>query len=197
MALFAGSVDRAFGLHGGQCGFHLFQAQLGAGFLGEMRVHLVQQSMGLADHQCQLIFVEQLQRGGHRRLRFAQQGGEQFCFADAGIRMQQVGYQRLAQQLGLPLGDDPVLTTSFALEEPVWTESELYALALESNPDLSFLRSSESAADYDVKIARSSYFPSLMLRTGVAISLTGLYVMLTSTTIRTERVRTGPTELGL
>jgi outer membrane protein len=75
---------------------------------------------------------------------------------------------RLAQQIGLPLGDDPVLTTSFELDEPIWTEAGLYGLALESNPDLSFLRSSESAAGYDVKIARSSYLPSLSLSAGIS-----------------------------
>ncbi|MBD3163105.1 MAG: hypothetical protein GF346_11785 [Candidatus Eisenbacteria bacterium] len=34
-----------------------------------------------------------------------------------------------------------------------------------------------------------SYFPSLVLRTGVAVSLTGLYVLLTASMIRSERFR--------
>lgn len=70
---------------------------------------------------------------------------------------------RLAQQLGVQPDADFELVTDFALTEPMWTEGQLSALAIEQNPQLLALRANESSADYGVKIARSAYFPSLSL----------------------------------
>lgn len=70
---------------------------------------------------------------------------------------------RLVQQLGVEPGSDFDLATSFELARPGWTEDQLRALAIEQNPALVALRANESSADYGVKIARSSYAPSLSL----------------------------------
>ena len=75
---------------------------------------------------------------------------------------------RLAQQLGMrvdPLSP-PRLTSTFEVAAPVWSEAELYDLALDANPTLSALRANERAAGYDVRIARSAYFPSFNLQAG-------------------------------
>jgi outer membrane protein len=75
---------------------------------------------------------------------------------------------RLAQALGVPLAGDVTLTTTFALEEPTWSEADLYGEALEANPDLALLRSNRSVSEIDERIARSSYFPSLSVTAGIS-----------------------------
>lgn len=75
---------------------------------------------------------------------------------------------RLAQQLGmaLPEGRSLELTSNFQVSPPRWSVSELRSLALDANPALAALRANERAAGYDVKIARSAYFPSVNLQAG-------------------------------
>lgn len=79
------------------------------------------------------------------------------------------GQLALHRQIGVAPPDEedlPRLTTGFELFEPRWTEEELYAYALEHNPELAELRASSRAADSRVTAARSSYYPSLSLQAG-------------------------------
>ena len=73
---------------------------------------------------------------------------------------------RLAQQIGLDPSSEFEVATRFELETPRWTEGQLYDLALEQNPTLGSVRALERSSDYGVKMARSSYFPSLSLSAG-------------------------------
>ncbi len=75
---------------------------------------------------------------------------------------------RLAQQMGLEPQDGFELSTSFDLGEPRWTEEELTSLALESNPSLRGLRASRQSQAYAVKMARSSYLPTISLSAGTS-----------------------------
>jgi len=71
---------------------------------------------------------------------------------------------RLLQQMGTDLDSPFVPTTPFRLSEPLWDREGLYQLGLDSNPNLRSLRASRSASSYGVRMAKSSYFPSLSLR---------------------------------
>ena len=70
---------------------------------------------------------------------------------------------RLLQQMGADLNSPFVPTTPFTLSEPLWDSEELYQLGLDSNPNLRSLRASRSSSSYGVKMAKSTYFPSLNL----------------------------------
>ena len=61
-----------------------------------------------------------------------------------------------------------VPTTPFRLVEPTWDRSELYELGLESNPNLIALRASRSSSSYGVRMAKSTYLPSLSLDAGIS-----------------------------
>lgn len=77
----------------------------------------------------------------------------------------------LHRQLGIQPARDGqrvVLTTEFDLVEPRWTEEGLYGQALEYNPMLAELEASRAAADYQVKTARSAYYPSLSVQAGIS-----------------------------
>ena len=80
-----------------------------------------------------------------------------------GVRNARV---RLLQNLGVDLYAEPSLTTSFAVTEPLWTVDELYEMALSRNPNLEALRAGEQAARYGVRMAWSSYLPSVSLSAG-------------------------------
>lgn len=75
---------------------------------------------------------------------------------------------RLLQQLGQPMGQDFELTTRFELTEPTWTEAELEAVALRRNPTLEARRRARESAEIGVDAARSPYFPSLTISTGLS-----------------------------
>lgn len=75
-----------------------------------------------------------------------------------GVRNARV---RLLQNLGVDLNAEPSLTTGFAVTEPTWTADELYEMAVVQNPDLQALRAGEESARYGVRMAWSSYLPSL------------------------------------
>ncbi len=75
---------------------------------------------------------------------------------------------RLMQQMGISGDRDVTLTTSFRLSEPDWTLDELYQQALSNNPTLQARRSSKRAADIGVSSARSAYYPSLSVSTGLS-----------------------------
>ena len=70
---------------------------------------------------------------------------------------------RLLQQMGADLDSPFVPTTPFVLSEPLWERQGLYQMGLENNPNLRSLRASRSSGRYAVKMAKSSYFPSLNL----------------------------------
>ena len=71
---------------------------------------------------------------------------------------------RLLELMGADLDSPIVLTTPFGLSEPLWDRQELYQLGLESNPNLRSIRASRSSSGYGVKMAKSTYLPSLSLR---------------------------------
>jgi len=75
---------------------------------------------------------------------------------------------RLTQQMGLDPQDGFELTTDFEIAEPLWTEDQLVAMALERNPGLRSLRASLKSQDYAVKMARSAYLPTLSLSAGTS-----------------------------
>ena len=70
---------------------------------------------------------------------------------------------RLLQQMGADLDSPLVPTTPFGLAEPLWDREELYQMGLENNPNLRSLRASRSSSSYGVKMAKSSYLPSINL----------------------------------
>ena len=72
---------------------------------------------------------------------------------------------RLLQQMGVELAAEPTLETAFVVTEPSWNAGDLYQSALDGNPGLRALRATEESARYGVRMARSSYYPSLSLST--------------------------------
>lgn len=80
-----------------------------------------------------------------------------------GVRNARV---RLLQNLGVDLSTEPSLTTSFEVTEPTWTVDELYEMAVLQNPNLQALRAGEESARYGVRMAWSSYLPSLSVSAG-------------------------------
>ena len=75
---------------------------------------------------------------------------------------------RLLEKMGAEIDSPFVPTTPFLLAEPRWDRSELYELGLESNPNLRALRASRSSSRYGVRMARSTYLPSLSLSAGIS-----------------------------
>lgn len=75
---------------------------------------------------------------------------------------------RLLQLLDLPLDRDLTPTTAFQLQAHDWELDELYALATEANPVLQARRRARRATEYDVRMARSRYLPSLSIQAGVS-----------------------------
>jgi outer membrane protein len=73
---------------------------------------------------------------------------------------------RLAQILGVEIGQNLELTTDFQIFEPTWTEEDLIARALGSHPQLQARRRAESAANAASKAQWSEYLPSLSLSAG-------------------------------
>jgi len=75
---------------------------------------------------------------------------------------------RLFQQLGVEQPSGVQLTTQFVLEEPKVQLGALLDQARSGNPALSALRSRVAATDVSVSSARSAYFPTLSLSSGVS-----------------------------
>lgn len=75
---------------------------------------------------------------------------------------------RLLQLLDLSLDRDVALTTTFELETEDWEFDELYDMAAEENPVLQARRRARRATEYDVRVARSRYLPSLSIQAGVS-----------------------------
>lgn len=75
---------------------------------------------------------------------------------------------RLAQVLGTDLPLDVALSTTFAITEVPWTETQLVGAAMSSHPQLQAARASESATRAGVRMARSAYLPSISLSAGLS-----------------------------
>ncbi|SVC76282.1 uncharacterized protein METZ01_LOCUS329136, partial [marine metagenome] len=75
---------------------------------------------------------------------------------------------RLLQRMGVRLDSDFAPTTTFTLSAPAWNPEELYDLGIQQNPNLKSLRANRSSADYTVKMAKSTYFPTVSLRAGLS-----------------------------
>jgi outer membrane protein len=75
---------------------------------------------------------------------------------------------RLMQVLGVRFDGDMVLTTDFVLRDVPWTGDDLLAAAQGAHPQLRAARAQASAADAGVRMARSSYLPSLSLSAGIS-----------------------------
>ncbi len=76
---------------------------------------------------------------------------------------------RLFERLGVVPPTDIsviVLTDSFTVEAPRWRLDELLAMADRENPSLNALRARETAADWGVRSATSSYGPTVSLSAG-------------------------------
>src|SRR5205085_11748952 len=61
---------------------------------------------------------------------------------------------------------DAKLTTTFAIAQPAFTLDSVLSLARRVNPDVAARKSRLTAAEANVKLARSQYLPSLSIQTG-------------------------------
>jgi outer membrane protein len=105
--------------------------------------------------------------------------------ADVKLVQQQAALEterlRLGQLMGVPLAPGTRLTSQFQLFEPAWSADSLVPIALRNNPNLLAARASASAAETQIRSARTSYLPSMSLyvtQTGYAQHLgneNGLY----------------------
>lgn len=75
---------------------------------------------------------------------------------------------RLMQTLGVRVAGEVELTTEFRVHDVPWTVDQLVATAREGHPQLRAARASASAAEAGVKMARSTYLPSLSLSAGLS-----------------------------
>jgi outer membrane protein len=73
---------------------------------------------------------------------------------------------RLFQQMGVQPKGDVVLTSTFAVAKPSFTLDSVLELARRQNPNVRALREREAAAGWNVRVAQSSYTPTLTLSTG-------------------------------
>jgi len=78
----------------------------------------------------------------------------------------QVAKLQLYQLMGVPADLSRPLTTQFAVAPPTVSVDSMIALARRVNPDLAAKKSRETASEMNVKVAKSSYLPSLQLSTG-------------------------------
>ena len=73
---------------------------------------------------------------------------------------------RLFQQMGVQPERDVKLTTTFAIATPRFTLDSVLDLARRANPAVRALHEREVAAGWNVRVAQSSYTPTLSLSTG-------------------------------
>lgn len=74
---------------------------------------------------------------------------------------------RLQEQLGVPIDEELVLVSAFEIFKPDWDRDELLAEALANHPSLGAFRAQEVSSDAQVRQARSAYFPTVSLNTGL------------------------------
>ncbi len=70
--------------------------------------------------------------------------------------------------MGAEVPQDFTVVSEFEVREPTWSEEELLAEALERNPGLIAERANENVAASDVRMAMSSYYPSLSVSAGLS-----------------------------
>ncbi len=75
---------------------------------------------------------------------------------------------RLLQQMGVRVDQQVELATGFTLSEPAWDLGDLTAIALAQNPTLEARRRSKESAEIGVSSARSAYYPSVSINTGLS-----------------------------
>jgi|SRR5689334_410894 len=73
---------------------------------------------------------------------------------------------RLFQQMGVQPPGGVQLTTTFAVAKPTFTLDSVLDLARRVNPAVRALRERENSAGWNVRVAQSSYTPTLQLQTG-------------------------------
>jgi outer membrane protein len=73
---------------------------------------------------------------------------------------------RLAQELGVTLGSDVSLTSTFQVFEPGWTDAQLEDWARSGNPMLHALQADAASAQASLRAARGAYLPSLQVSAG-------------------------------
>jgi outer membrane protein len=74
---------------------------------------------------------------------------------------------KLFQLMGVPPDESTPLTTQFTVTPPPMSLDSLLQLARRVNPDLAAKKSTEFADRMQVRVAQSSYLPSLNLSTGI------------------------------
>lgn len=74
---------------------------------------------------------------------------------------------RLMEQLGETVEGDLELVSEFSVFEPAWSLDELLQDALAAHPSLEAARAQEGSTRAQVRQARSSYFPSINVSTGL------------------------------
>src|SRR6185437_6203814 len=74
---------------------------------------------------------------------------------------------RLFQEMGVPEPQSVQLTSQFTVEPPKFTLDSVLGLARMQNPTLNALKVRSEVASLDVSSARSTYFPTLQLTTGI------------------------------
>jgi outer membrane protein len=75
---------------------------------------------------------------------------------------------RLLQLMGVELRPDVELTSEVRVFEPRWEAPGLIRIAMGTQPQLEVARASETAAQADVGVARSSFWPRLTASTGLS-----------------------------
>jgi outer membrane protein len=73
---------------------------------------------------------------------------------------------RLFQQIGVQPPSEVQLTSTFAVAKPTFTLDSVLDLARRVNPAVRALRERETSAGWNVRVAQSSYTPTLQLQTG-------------------------------
>ena len=73
---------------------------------------------------------------------------------------------RLVQQLGIEINSDVQLTSTFQVHDVPWTQEELVQQAIAAHPNLLAARAGVQAGAAGVKMAKSSYLPSLNMNLG-------------------------------
>jgi outer membrane protein len=95
--------------------------------------------------------------------------------AEATLVQQQNTYEtellRLGLLMGVELPSGTPLSSRFELFEPTFTAPQLVAMALENNPNLLSARANTTAAQTQVRAARSAYLPSLSFQVGLTGSV--------------------------
>jgi outer membrane protein len=78
----------------------------------------------------------------------------------------QVDKLKLYQSMGIPADLNVQLTTTFAIAQPNFTLDSVLSIAKRANPDVAARKSRVDANNMQVRVAQSSYMPSLSLSTG-------------------------------